>query len=193
MSEQRQADPDHADQPVPEARAGPLDLSDVRALRRADRVSFHHHQGQGYIHADLTTWPPPEPRTYTPRQQRLFPDPDGVDQRRRIEVDTFIVGFDHTRRWHWHERTLPGASAVHIVHSARLDEAWRSIAAFPRAGDVITLHWQADNNTGHVAAAGPHRDEPRPGVVRGRRRWQFLVDVDVATQNGRMVIHSAPR
>ncbi len=190
MAEHRQADSGHTDQPAPETQAGLLYISDVQALQRADRVSFHCHQEQGYIHADLTTWPLSEPRIYTPKEQRLFPDADGVDRRRRIEADTSIVGFDHTRRWH--ERALPGASALYTIHAARLDDVWRSIAAFLRVGDVITLRWRADNNTDHLTAACLHRDELRLGIVRGQRRWQFLVDIDVATQNSRMVTRGAP-
>jgi hypothetical protein len=190
MDEHRHPGSDRIEQPVPEAQpTGLLYISDVQALQCADRVSFHCHEAQGCIHADLTTWPLTEPRIYTPKQQRLFPDPDGVDRRRRIEVDTSIVGFDHTRRWH--ERALPGAGAFHSIHAARLDEVWRSIVAFLRVGDVITLHWRADNTTDPVAAAGLHRDELRIGVQRGQRRWQFLVDISVSTADARMVTRPA--
>jgi hypothetical protein len=43
MDEHRQTDSDHTDQPAPEAPpTGLLYISDVQALQRADRVSFHH-------------------------------------------------------------------------------------------------------------------------------------------------------
>jgi hypothetical protein len=171
---------DHDEQP-----RGLLYISDVQALQRADRVSFHYDNRQGYIHAGLTTWPFAEPRIYTATQQRLFPEADNVDRRRRIDVDASIVGFDEHRLWH--ERNLPGATAYHMIHTARLDEVWRSIAAFLRVGDTLTLLWRADNATDVLAAAGLHRDELRISVLRGSRRFEFLLDVSVTTSNARMI------
>ncbi len=191
MTEPRQTQPDNSHPTDRDQNPrGLLYISDVQALQRADRVSFHYHDGQGYLHADLTTWPLPEPRIFTAKEQRLFPDSDDVDRRRCIDVDASIVGFDDERQWH--ERALPGARAFHMIHTARLDEVWRSIAAFLRVGDVIALHWRADNNTDYLTAAGLHRDELRIGVLRGQRRWQFLVDITVSTRNARMVTRNAP-
>ena len=172
-----------------EAQRGLLYISDVQALQRADRVSFHVENGHGHLDALLTTWPFAEPRIYTPKEQRLFPDGDTVDRRRRIEVDATIVGFDEHRQWH--ERSLPGTNACHTIHPARLDEVWRSVAAFLRVGDVIAVHWRADANTDHLTAAGLHRDELRIGVRRGKRRFEFLLAVSVSTPNTRMVTRPA--
>jgi len=184
MLEPQHTDPDHARQPDtdPQPR-GLLYISDVQALRRADAVSFHVHDDNAYIHACLTTWAFAQPRIYTATEQRLFPDGDSHDRRRRIEVTADIVGFDDQGRWH--ERHLPGAAALTSIHAARLDDVWRSIAAFLHVDDIVALHWRADNTNKiqHAADAGLHADELRIGVHRGGRRWVFLLDVLVSADN----------
>jgi hypothetical protein len=184
------------DTPQPEADddaqpRGLLYISDVQALKRAEAVSFHLDDGDAYIHARLTTWAYTGQRIYTAKEQQLFPDTDGAERRRRIDVDATIVGFDDDR--HWHERALPGASARAAIHTARLDEVWCSIAAFLRVGDVIALHWRADNNTPYLSNAGLHRDELRIGITREKRRWVFLMDVGTSPDNtARMITRNPP-
>jgi hypothetical protein len=63
----------------------------------------------------------------------------------------------------------------------------RSVAAFLRVGDVIGLHWRADNNSDQLAELGLHRDELSIVVRRGRRTWTFLLDVQVRRGPARMI------
>jgi len=165
---------------------GLLFISDVQALRRADIVSLHHRGGHGHIRAGLTTWPATGQRIFTATEQRLFPDPQDGDRYRRITAATAVAGFDHSRRWH--EQDLPGATATSVIHAARLDDDWCTLAAWLRVGDVLTLHWRADNNTQNLADAGLHRDELRIGVRRGKRRFTFLLDVAVGPDNAARMI-----
>ncbi len=109
MTDPRQTNPDNTQQPETEQdERGLLHISDVQALRRADRICFQvRRDGTAYIDADLTTWAHPEPRIFTATQQRLFPDAHHTDRRRRIHVGATIVGFDRDGRWHEHARPEP--------------------------------------------------------------------------------------
>src|SRR6266545_3333956 len=168
MAEHRHTEPDHADRSTTHADpVGLLYISDVQALRAADAVAFHTtSDGVAYIDACLSSAGFGEPRIYTARQQRLFPDADRHDRRRRIEVAADIAGFGTQRRWHQHH--LPGATAFTLVDTAQLDEVWRSVAAFLRVGDVIRLHWRADNRADALHA-------------------MFLLDVQIRSDPVRMV------
>ena len=168
---------------------GLLYIGDVRALRRAEIVTFHSTGHGSWIHAGLSAPATGEPRIYTAMEQRLFPDADCSGRWRRIAVDADIAGFDDQRRWH--ERHLPGAAAFTIVDTAGVNEVWRSIAVFLRVGDVIRLRWRADNTVDRLADPGWHRDELSIGVHRGRRRWLFLLDVQVRPGPARMITRAA--
>ncbi len=189
MAEHRQTEPDHTDQPTTSADpVGLLYISDVQALRAADTVAFHT-TGDGVAYIDACLNGAGELRIYTARQQRLFPDADRHDRRRRIEVAADIAGFDAARRWHEHH--LPGAAAFTLIDAAQLDEVWRSVAAFLRVGDAIGLHWRADNPADALHDPALHRDELRVAVRRGTRRWMFLLDVQVRPDPVRMISRAA--
>jgi hypothetical protein len=164
----------------------PLARNDVQALKRADAVTFRHHNGHNRVDARLTTWPFTAPRIYTTTEQRLFPDAENVDRQRHVPVDADVAGFDEHRAWH--ERDLPGIAASVAIPNARLDDVWRSITQFLKAGDVLRLRWRADNNTDQLTHLGLHRDELRVGVLRGPQTWEFLLAVSVADTTHRMVL-----
>lgn len=147
--------------------------------------------GAAHLDALLTTWAHPQPRIFTTAEQRLFPDTEHTDRRRRIPVIAAVVGFDDDRRWH--ERGLPAATAFHMIHAARLDDVWCSITAFLRARDLLTLHWRADNNNQHLRQAGLHRDELRLHLRRAKRHWTFLIEAGAGPDTTtRMIRHGAP-
>ncbi len=189
MAEHRQTD--HTDPAT--GRSDPIGLlhtDDVQALRAADMVTFHTSTGgDGLIDAGLSSAAFAQPRIYTTRQQQLFQDGDRLDRRRRIEVGGEIAGFDPARRWHEHH--LPGAAALTVLHAAHLDDVWRTITAQLRPGDVIGLHWRADEPSDALADPGLHRDELRLEVTRGARRWVFLLAVHVLPEPARMVTRLA--
>ena len=191
MAEHRQTEPEHTDQPTTHADpVGLLYISDVQALRGADAVSFHTTgDGVARIHACLSSAAFGQPRIYTARQQRLLPDADHRDRRRRIEVAADIAGFDAQRRWHEHH--LPGATALTIIDAAQLDEVWRSVATFLRPGDMLRLHWRADSPTDALSDPDLHRDELCIAVTRGARRWMFLLDVQVRPDPVRMITRAS--
>jgi hypothetical protein len=80
-----------------------------------------------------------------------------------------------------------------MVHAARLDDVWCSIAAFLRVGDILSLHWRASNNNEYLIDAGLHRDELRIGIRRGQRRWTFLADVETCPDNAVRMISRMTR
>lgn len=166
-------------------RVGLLYIGDVQALQRAETVTFDTREHGSWVYADLFAPLTGEPRIYTASEQRLFPDADGLDRRRRIAVAADVAGFDDQQ--HWHEHHLPGAAAFTSISPAGLDEVWRSIAAFLRVGDVVRLHWRAGNTTDSFVDPELHRDELSIVVHRGRRRWVFLLDVQVRPGPARMI------
>ncbi|GAA0911525.1 hypothetical protein [Virgisporangium aurantiacum] len=174
---------------------GLLFTSDRQALRRADTIRVHATDGAGVIDAILTTLAGDQPRIYTATEQRLFPEPDGHQRRRRIAVAADIAGFDTDRRWHDHQ--LPGATATAVIDGAQLHEVWRSVAAFLRVGDIVRLRWHTNTNTGtgtdRLTCAGLHRDELLIEVRRGKRTSTFLLHVAVGPSSRRMVTAPAHR
>jgi hypothetical protein len=191
MAEHRQFEPTDA----PTGDVDPVGLlypSDVRALRAADTVTFHTSAAGACIDACLSSAAFAEPRLYTTRQQRLFPDGDRLDRRRRITVAADIAGFDTDHRWHEHH--LPGATALAVIDAGGLHEVWRSITSLLRPDDVLRLHWRADATTD--ALPDPHlhlhRDELRLSVTRGPRQWMFLLDVQVRLEPARMITVAVP-
>jgi hypothetical protein len=163
----------------------PLYIGDVQALRRADTVNFRSSLSGSWIDAGLESRSVAEPRIYTATEQRLFPDADAVDRRRHIVVAGDIAGFDDQQRWH--DRYLPGATAFASINAAEFDEVWHSIATFLRVGDAIRMHWRADNMTDSLIDPELHRDDLSIAVHRGRRRWLFLLDVQVRPGPMRMI------
>jgi hypothetical protein len=99
MAEQRPTDHDRTDHCIDDTdQVGLLYISDVQALRRAEAVSFHTGEATAWVDASLTAADFGEPRIYTAKEQRLFPDAEGLGRRRRIEVAGDIVGYDDRRR-----------------------------------------------------------------------------------------------
>ena len=96
-----------------------------------------------------------------------------------------IAGFDQARRWYEHQ--LPTATASTTIPAAHLHVVWRSIATLLRPGDVISLHWRADDRSDTLPDPALHRDELRLGVARGTRGWLFLLDVQVRPEPNRMI------
>lgn len=193
MAEHPHGEPGHTEPSTSdhENPRGLLFISDVQALRHADAVAFAAADGIGLIDASLTAIAGDEPRIYTAKQQRLFPDPVGQQRRRRIEVAADIAGFDACRRWHDHQ--LPGATASATIGGAQFHDVWRSVAALLRVGDVVRLRWHAGNNTDQLTALGLHRDELLIEVRRGKRLSTFLLDVSVRPPSARMVTAAANR
>ena len=164
---------------------GLLFFSDVQALRMADTVSLHTTTAGGVIHADLSALNGDEPRIYTAKQQHLFPDAVERDRRRNIDVAADITGYDTQRRWHEHH--LPGATAHTTLTRAHLNDAWRTITAFLRVGDILRLRWHCDNRSDDLTRFGLHRDDLAIVLNRGSRTWTFQLHVVVRPQHHRMI------
>ncbi|MEU7874279.1 hypothetical protein [Dactylosporangium sp. NPDC049140] len=189
MAEYRQFEP--TDDPTGDADpVSGLDRSDVHALQVANTVLFQTTSTGACIDACLTSAAFTEPRSYETRQQRLFPDGDRLDRRRRIPVAADITGFDTNHRWHAHH--LPGTAALTGIDACGLHEVWRTIVDLLRPGDVLRLHWRADATTDALTDPDLHRDELRLIVARGQRRWVFLLDVQLRPHPARMITVAVP-
>jgi hypothetical protein len=169
-----------------------LTPEDVAALRMADGVSFHVHDGTAHIRASLDTNKrfSGEPRILTAREQRTFHETHEItgDRGRKIICDYRVS--DHSR-----ERPTDAVYACFHYEMFARDREWQTIARSMHAGDHVRLDWTAGNDSPVMNAAGYHRDElrlvlaePQPeGKPRPKPRT-FLVAVYVGPDNtARMV------
>ena len=159
-----------------------LTADDLIALRAADSVTWHIGPTVGEHttdrettctaslrerHASLT------PRILTAGEQRaLRLDSDGFERRRSIPCDGRVMS--------WAVR-YPGTKAwTGYAHVTSGDEAWPTVAASLKVGDVLTLKITADCQTGALTDAGFAVDTAYLKVARGKRDLTFELDTRVA-------------
>lgn len=161
-----------------------LTAEDLKALRRADSVSFHHRQDETYLVASLRSLS--EPRVYTAAEQRLFPNTDlGGDRTRRIDVSGRVQAYDRSTV----RRAVDGGSAFAMVHSGQYNDVWRTITSLLKAGDDLHLDFTGDKFANQYSrTAGLHLDVLSLVVRRGPTRLVFTLDVAACPDNtARMV------
>lgn len=171
-----------------------LTRDDIAALRAADDVTLHVFKGRGCVRARLRGYSA-QPRIYSAREQRLFPDVDAqLDWRTRDVVASHsVVGYSERASMEWSDRSDPN----YYAYASFVDEAvWRTIAGVMRPGDSVHLSWIADNNCGNTREVGFHHDELRLLLTgpEGKNRRTFLARVEVGPDNtARMVQRYGPR
>jgi hypothetical protein len=166
-----------------------LTADDVAALRKANRVAFQTtSDGVTAIRAILDKGSySDQVAVYTAREQRLFPETRtiGDDRERTIRCQGRCTDYGDGDR-----RSGEGYTAFHLDMFAHTTE-WQSIAATLRAGDTVTLHWVASNNSDVTRGAGFVRDELRICFGAGSRTRTFLVDVQVGPRNSARMVKPA--
>lgn len=165
-----------------------LTADDVAALRVATSVCFHRNDGRSYIRAYLR--PPSDPPVFSRRQQLLFPGTEAMPGERHREIATTngMYGYtdtDGTWRVDSDDRT---PSAFYMIHSARYNATWPTIASLLSAGEVLHLAWIADNNTDNIHEAGLHADELDLVTTKGNRKRTFSVGYQVCPDNSARMI-----
>jgi hypothetical protein len=164
----------------------PLTTEDIAALRSADSIVFQYYKGCGSIRAILRRWGEP---VYTKTQQRLFPNSDTMDREREICTDTNM--FDYGVRdgsQGWNSGSEPNAYGFHMIHSAKFNASWTTIAALLRKGDVITLQWAANNDTDAQHEHGVVTDDLHLVIQRGDKRMTFFITSQTGPDNSARLV-----
>jgi hypothetical protein len=172
---------------------GVLSADDLAALRRAEDVTFYHHDGTAFIRLGLGMGMG-TPRVYTPRQQLLFPDTSSArptaDRVRDIPVASGVSGYDDGGRGDmWTSRDAPNVVCFASPYvAAQRNRLWVTITDSLRRGDQLTLLWLADANYDLLRENGLHRDVLSLLVRRGGKELEFHVQEQVNyDQPGRMI------
>jgi hypothetical protein len=159
-----------------------LSADDVAALRSCEAISFHRRKDGSLIRAMLDTIG--IDRTYTDRQQRLFPesrDTGHADRARLIRVTSSIYGYrDHDSDMSWTHHSDPQAVCSALISAAQHHALWTTIAFLIRPGDRLHLSWIANNSTDLLRQAELHQDYLHLVVVRGQRQMTFAVADEVS-------------
>lgn len=160
-----------------------LTAIDLKALKQADSVSFHHYKGESSIVA---------------RKQLKNAGPFD-DRERKHEFNVHSV-FQGKLSEEFIE--IDNVSCFESLHCSKYSEEWQTIVAFLRIGDEITLHWYADGfkngyvehakmESGHCEGMKPHADALYFKIKRGEKRFSFLVAVSFCPDNtARMIRHA---
>lgn len=81
-------------------------------------------------------------------------------------------------------------SAFEMIHSPAFCEEWQTICACLKAGDILSLEWIADNQSGYLVEAGLHRDHLKLIVDRSDKRLVFSIRESVCQDNSARMIHA---
>lgn len=159
-----------------------LSADDVAALRACESVSFHLRKGNAWIQPMLDTVL--DTRTYSAREQQLFPDTRNTgagDRARIITATSSILGYSEEGTGvGWTKHTHPGAACVAMISAARHHEVWPTLAGLIRPGDRLHLGWTASNDTDLLRQAGLHHDYLHLVVLRGERKLTFALTDQIA-------------
>lgn len=159
-----------------------LSTDDVTALRTCESISFHRRQDRSFIRATLDTIV--DTRTYSAKEQRLFPETRDIghaDRARVIPVTSSIYGYrDGGTETSWTHRTYPQALCSALISAARYHDLWPTIATAIRPGDRLHLSWIANNTTETLRQAGLHQDYLHLTAVRDQRQLTFHVADEVS-------------
>lgn len=152
-----------------------LTALDIKALRTADRVSFHHLHGDP--HGSIVA---------TKRVNNAGPFEDRERDHRMTCCVTFSGRFEDSRV----DRHNCDCFAMVYAYS----EVWQTIAAFLRTGDEILLEWYADGQCNGYCEKAIVQDGPGAGmrlhadvlylkVMRKGKRYSFYLDASICPNN----------
>ena len=127
-----------------------LTRDDIKAMRKADSIHFHTHEGRSWIVVELENYG--LNRIYTAAEQRLFPDVRkyAADRGREIPVATQRLE-DYSGR--------TGDYSAFTGWCPK--EVWLTIVDALRVDDSLGFHWVASNNSKNLTSVGYHHDQLR--------------------------------
>lgn len=145
-----------------------LTKDDITAMRRANRVSFHHREGKSSITAVKEN-----------RGSEVF---QGGEATRSIDCRAQIQSSDRVDK----------VRCFETIHSAQSSEEWRTIAALLRPADEVELHWYRDaGTTQNLTERQLHADRLYLGVYRkGKKALSFFVEECVCPDNSARMIRA---
>lgn len=155
----------------------PMTKEDVFALRNADDISFHHHEGTDTIRLRRRSHQGPHQGLFTETEQRVFYRTEYGDERVRViemgDPSNFgFTAFASTSKWD--------------------DARWVTIARTIRPGDEVSLVWRPDDHTNdYLRNARPplHADVLDIRVVRGNKIvGAFMVATSITPDNSARMI-----
>lgn len=150
-----------------------LTADDVKALRKADTVSFHTNEDGTFIRASF------KDDVVTKTNADLFPVRNNRARERQIVID--------------HE-SYDAFYAFAMVHTAQYSRTFQSIARLLRKGDFIALRWGKDSNTNEtLRKAGLHADQLDVVIYRGKAGTDplvFTVETSVCPDNTARMIRN---
>ena len=161
-----------------------LSKNDVKTLRTADIISFHHTREGGRINAS----------------KRVRNSP-------WHEETTIGISCDSSVFEHWEKTRWEGAySCFSMIHCPKYSEEWQTIVSFLREGDSLQLRWIGCDNNGYLTRSMvTDRDEQSsPGlgeklyhdklylkIVRGKKSFSFYLDDSICPDNSARMVKKA--
>ncbi len=147
---------------------------DLKALRQADTVSFHHHNGQSSIRASKRI-----------RNPGPFDAPE-----KDYEFNVYAEFYGK----HVNGFSAETAACFAMEHGCNYSEEWRTIVSFLKSGDVLSLVWSADagsNNylensrvvEGHGKGERLYADRLYLGIKRGDKQFKFFLQSQICPDN----------
>lgn len=138
----------------------PLTRSQVKALRIAKKVSFHRRPAESFIRVYLAA-----SRSGSEREQSIDINAPSIVKSAGSHE---LYGEELERR--------AQCSEMMWVDCGDVGLHWRSIAAFIKAGDLLTIHWGRDYDTnGYMKDHGLHGDRLTLKIKRGAKQFGFIL------------------
>ncbi len=156
----------------------PLTRQQLNQLRKSKSVSFSHSKGEGTIVA-IHQWERGDER--------------GI----RFEIPvTSRVRSCRSHQLPAGAKPLEQVASCHeLMHVDCGDTGleWRSITAFLKPGDELTLAWGADyESNGYMDDAGLHGDRLTLKIDRGNKKFGFVLVVHACKDNTARMIRRGP-
>lgn len=156
-----------------------LTAMDLKAIKLADRISFHSVDGKSWI-------------CCTKELRNVGPFDDRTRDYKIETTSTFNKNKPENPR------------CFEMLYSGQWNEEWATIRAFLRKGDVLSLHWDQDGHrNGYTKRARitEHDEHGSPGlgmelhvdtlylkIKRAYKRYSFLLEVSICPDNSARMI-----
>lgn len=168
----------------PTIEVGTLTKDDLFALRTADGTSFHKWKNDEGVVIRCYLRHASNGRTFSHREQLVFPEPHtGTERMRTIYVTGSVSGYAYAdyadpENHHYSNWLGDASSTAFVSGGGRYDRTWTTIAQCLRVGDVVSLAFLGDHHSnGYVKVAGLHADSCELRVTRGGNRQALVFEV----------------
>jgi len=147
-----------------------LTATDIKALRKCDALAVDWYTDKdGTEVSQLRAIKRADPK-----------EPFATDITYRIALPSRLT--DYAARYTSAPRDT-NRSGFALMSTSEFNEVVHTALGFLRVDDDIALRWLADNNSGTLSDAGLHSDELRLEVIRGNKRYTFVLEHRVSLDN----------